>query len=736
MQKNTRYIIGKEKPSWRDRLSSLSVFSRIFIVLSVVLLVFGLCTLGALNGTGKSVSVAPANGDIQLAYSLSYEKDQTLAAVYVNVGAVYGETGADRTGETLQLRARYYNGVNWNNAFGSTVYVADIYATASSSSYKSNANYNWIALAENKNLTEELLRISVLSSGCAGVINEVAFIDAEGKPIAASVADAYCDGVTRDEVMRTLDAQGSFNASPSYRYNFSYAEEYILHSVNGIELGGEGNTQNVYNMSTDYNAFGILIYTISTWIFGKSTFGLRLPSFLAAFGLFILAFALGRKLLRDDRWGLAFAVLFLLGGGLFGLGMSGTPLAVGLFFAVLGIYFMYFFFADGIKGDRFAVGALPVLWSGLASAAAFAVSTMTGFVCLVSLLLFVGGLLRLYAHRSYLVAKAERTFDSAPSSAETSRKAAASAAANAAVADMIDVTNAAPAQKSRSSVAKDGAENEGDSPLDGEIARIDREYFAKLRVSVGWFGCGIAFALLLVVLAAIPAYSSFVRFYGGGSFFTTIGKGIAQCLVLSDVTPLSAAGAFTPWSWFISFRTALVYGSADGGAAVYALTNFVAAYAAAAAFVLCSVYLLIGARTRREEKGYKRILRAYVGLVVGMAATLLPWLFSPLASAAQSYPFCFFYFSFIVLALYILANGRGKGKALHAAGKSGKGAKADGRRFAWLLSVSGIAGTVLFMLLLIVFILGMPAVFGWNIGADAAARMFGWLPPVALLPAA
>ena len=486
------------------------------------------------------------------------------------------------------------------------------------------------------------MRISLLSSGCAGVINEVAFIDAEGKPIAASVADAYCDGVTRDEVMRTLDAQGSFNASHSYRYNFSYAEEYILHSVNGIELGGEGNTQNVYNMSTDYNAFGILIYTISTWIFGKSTFGLRLPSFLAAFGLFVLAFALGRKLLRDDHWGLAFAVLFLLGGGLFGLGVSGTPLAVGLFFAVLGIYFMYSFFADGIKGDRFAVGALPVLWSGLASAAAFAVSTMTGFVCLVSLLLFVGGLLRLYAHRSYLVAKAERMFDSAPTVTERPHMSDAVAAVSS---DVVDATDAAPAQKSRSSAAKDDAENEGDSPLDGEIARIDREYFAKLRVSVGWFGCGIAFALLLVVLAAIPAYSSFVRFYGGGSFFTAIGKGLAQCLVLSDVTPLSAAGAFTPWSWFISFRAALVYGSADGGASAYALTNFVAAYAAAAAFVLCSVYLLIGARTRREEKGYKRILRAYVGLVVGMAATLLPWLFSPLASAAQSYPFCFFYFS-------------------------------------------------------------------------------------------
>ena len=697
---------GKNRRSLRERLASLSVFSRIFAVLSLALLVFGLCTVGAFNGTGRSVSVAPSGRDISFAYVLSYEEGQSLAAIYVNVGAVYADTGAERAKDTMQVRARYYTDSGWNGSFGSTVYIADIYAEEDSSAYKSNANYNWVALAEGRTVTSERVRINVLAAGCAGVVNEVAFVDAAGRTIAARADEAYCDGVTREEVMRTLDAQGSFSPSASYRRHFSYAEEYILQSVHGIELGGEANTENVYVISSDYNAFGILIHALSVWIFGKSTFGLRLPSLLAAFGLFVLCFLLGRRLFRSDKWGLALAALFVLGGGFFGLGLTGTPQAAGLFFAVLGIYFMYRFFSEGVGDEHPVVGALPVLFSALSSAAAFAVSPLTGLPALVSLLLFVCGLLRLYHHRAYLIGKVGRAGLSAGQAAQGGNP------------------SVSPDAAEEKAEGKGGqtAEGAGENASDAVIARINGAYLRKLRICAGWLGCGVAFAVLLLVLAAVPVYSSFVRFYGEGSFFDMIGRGIAACFSVGDVTPFTAADAATPWGWFIALRAARLYASADGAAQAFFLPDFLAAYLAAAAFLFCSAYLLFAAPRHRGEKGYRRILRAYTGLSVGMLTGLLPWLFSASVPAERSAPFWLFYLGFIVLALCIIGAKQETAKRDGLGIKRAKAGAAD------------VVCIVILSALFVLFVLGMPAVFGWEIGAKAAAVMFGWQPPVAWLP--
>ncbi len=698
MKKNMRYNGKEEKLSLRERLTGMSVYARIFAVAALVLFVFGLCTLGAFNGTGKSVSVPASGQTVSMAYRLSYEEGQTLAAVYVNVGTVYAEPGAATLSGTLRLRAYYFNGTDWNNSIGSAAYVASIYADNSSSSYKSNANYNWLALSEGRNLSPEYIRISVIAGSASGKINEVAFVDGDGNLIDASVAVQYCDGFSSEEVARTLDAQGSFHASASNLYNFTYQEEYILASIDGIELGGETNDDNVYVMSSDYNSFGILVYALFTWIFGKSTFGLRLPSFLSAFGLFVLLFFFGKKLLRKDKWGLVFAGVFALGGGLFGLGRVGTPAALALFAVVLGIYFMYRFFSEGVSAARPAVSALPVLFSGIASAVAFAVSTMTGFASLVSLLLFVCGLLRLYDHRNYLAEKAEL-------------------AAEAAGTDGADGTSSA----SVASAAETAASDEP-SALEKKLTRIDGEYRQKLRVSAGWFFCGIAAAVLLLVLAAVPTYASFVRFYGEETFLDMIFRGVRQCLTVGDITPYTAAAASSPFGWFVSFCGALLY--EGGGARVYALPNFLAAYAAAAAFLFCSVYLAMAARDHREEKGYRRALRAYIGLLLGMLTGLLPWAFAENVTAAQSGAFCLFYFSFIPLAFYIAENAVRDGEVR----RKPVGAK---RRVA----ATDVALIALFVLLFAVFVLCMPAVFGWEVSA-AGDVMFGWMPPLLTLPSA
>lgn len=713
MMKNTQHKYRGKAGKIGERLAGMSVYAKIFAVLALVLFVFGACMLGAFNGTGGGVTFSKSDRAVSLAYRLSYEEEQSLAAVYVNVGTVYAEAGATRSRDTLQLRVSRYSGTAWS-AVGSAVYIANLYAGNDSSAYKSNANYNWTAIVEGRSLTDEYVRVTVLENSASAQINEVAFVDGNGELIGASVAESFCDGVTRSAAARTLDAQGSFSASSSLRHRFTYQEEYILESIDGVELGGEGNQDNVYVMSSDYNALGILVYALFTWIFGKSTFGLRLPSFLSAFGIFLVLFFLGRKLFRHDKWGLVAAGLFALGGGLYGLGMTGTPAALALFAAVLGIFFMYRFFSEGVPAARPVAGALPVLFSGVSSAVAFAIDTMAVFPCLVSLLLFVCGLLRLYDQRAYLAAKAQEA-----DGASVSVSAAQSEGEN---------EGGMPANTAETAAGGAGSSADGgaDDALGHALARIDREYRRKLRAAAGWFACAVAVGVLLVLLAAVPLYPAFVRFYGGGSFFDMAGRGILQCLTAGDVTPYTAGNASTPWGWFVALGGALLY-EGGGGAAAYALPNFVMAYVAAAAFLFCTVYLALAARRHWGEKRYMRALRAYIGLTLGVCTGLLPYLFDGLVSMAQSGAFYLFYFTFIVLAFYIFDGMRRKGG--DEAEKRGAGAARRSK-----CAAADIVLLALFVLFFIVFVLGMPAVFGWEVGA-AGQYLFGWMSPVWSLPA-
>ena len=214
-----------------DKVRSLSVYVKIFALLALVFFVLGISTLGALNGTGKSAKIYSSSEEVSMAYRLDYEEDNThghahgVSAVYINVGAIYEKTGGDRATDTLRVRINYYDGEDWLRSFGSTSYISNIYTNNSSAAYKSNANYNWIALATENALSEEreLFRINFLANGASAQINEVVFVDLHGEVIKATVAPQYCVAVPEEEVEKTLDAQGSFHATDSYRYNFSYA---------------------------------------------------------------------------------------------------------------------------------------------------------------------------------------------------------------------------------------------------------------------------------------------------------------------------------------------------------------------------------------------------------------------------------------------------------------------------------------------------------------------------------
>lgn len=669
--------------SLKDKFLALSVYAKIFTALAVVFFILGIATLGAFNGTGKSASVASVKEPVSMAYRLEYEEGQKLSDIYVNVGTVYASVGASKSSQTTQIRAYAYDGEDWERVVGNTAYFANIYATNASEFYKSNANYNWVALATDQSVTRTQIRLTFSADRAAADVNEVVFLDANGKKIKASVFAGGCQGVSAEETAKTLDAQGSFRKGDSFRYNFTPEEEYILESIKGIELGNQANSANTYVMSTDYNSFGILVYGFFTLIFGKSTFGLRLPSFLSAFGVFILLFFFGKKLFRSDKWGLVTSALFGFGGMFFTVGRLGTPLALALFLVTASIYLMYNFYAKGVDGAHPVRTALPVLFSGIFAGAAFAVNALALFPACLSVLLFALGMVRLVKHRDYLAKKA----------------------LNASVAALENVEEN----------AQDVQERE--TALNETSSSVEAEYNQKFRLTVGFFVGSVVISFLLLVLAGLPTASAFARYYGSQNYFALLGKGLAQCFSIGDVTAFTAGNALTPFGWFIALKGATLFYRAAGNetaliAQLNAQANVIAAYVALAAFVFCTVYVCMKLASREENKKIKAIFRAYIGLIFGLIASLLPYLFMPNVSATQSFSFNMFYLSFIALAFFIAEteNEVCADKAIALKRKK----------------AADVVLIVLFTLLAITFILTVPMCFGYQVSVMTANVMFNW----------
>ena len=698
----------------KEWVRGLSVWSKIFAVAAAAVFFFGIFTIGAFNGTGSSVTLEPES-EITIAYRLSYESGQVLDGVYINVGTVYESPGGSSSTSTSQVRAYYSSSGSSSSAtsISSTAYIANIYSTSSSSTYKNNANYNWLALSTGNDYTYSeapYVFFTFASNRAAVQLNEVAFVDADGDTIDASVFASGCVGLTSETIEdldKTLDAQFFFHPSDSFRYTFTYDEEYILESIRGIELGSSVVENYEYTMSTDYNSLGILIYALFYWIFGRSTFGLRLPSFLSAFGVFLLLFFLGRKLFKSDKWGFVLAAAFGIGGTLFGVGRIGTPMMLAIFLVLLSIWFMYRFYAKGIDSARPIKTALPILWSGLCTAGAFCVQTLAVFPCLVSLVLFVCGLLRLAKHRNYQVSKVEHAAEQA---ARAERRAAKHMAGPA---EMSGSDAAAPDAGPEERPAPASVGTSAHSDTEGEIRRIDRDYYYKLRISFAFFLCMFLSAIVFMALAGAFTNGAFARYYDETNFFAFLGYGIVQCFSVGDVSPLTSGNALTSFSWFFSMKGATV---AVGDSSLINLQiNVLMAYAAAVAFVFCTVYVIAGlAKGWMEDRRFKQVLRAYVGMGVGMLASVLPYASVSDVSSAQSGLFSLFYLSFIVLAFFIMEGCRREEPA---------GLRARPRR----IHADTVALIVLFALFSAVFILSWPMTFGWSIGTTAANVMYNWM---------
>ncbi|MBP5194012.1 MAG: hypothetical protein J6126_04720, partial [Clostridia bacterium] len=253
-------------------------------------------------------------------------------------------------------------------------------------------------------------------------INEIVFTNKNGEPLKASVVGAnewktlsggvYSEYVTVDNFSKENTAKGLVDEQAKFReyspmskkYNFTSEEASAINTALSI-FSGDGSYAD--NKS---GPLGVELIAIGLAAFGINTLGVRIVPYIFFLFTVGLMFALGRRIFKDSDAGLIMAGFYVL----FGLGLSvgsiGSVTSIGVFFALLSVYFMHMFFTGtekylfgkdnrvyGGKYDLF----VPVIVSAISFAFAFSVKLSTLFVLPALIALLVLGVINaVRVHRS------------------------------------------------------------------------------------------------------------------------------------------------------------------------------------------------------------------------------------------------------------------------------------------------------------------------------------------------
>lgn len=525
---------------------NLSRCMRAFLILSLVFLAVGLGTLGFVrstgdayrlpvkrSGDGKQPSVTlhitePGHGEEEHEH-----KDLYIKNIYVNAGTVYSEYGK---AATLKIG----RGVSSSSDFYSSIEIryVNMYQEVSESDanvYTDGGLFNWVSAPVPEGgwrlATYPYFQFRV--EGCDLLLNEVVFVAAE-KPAADSTefigkdyllnAEVFAsasnlpraEGETEEEAVKKasaiVDNQYIPSVAQSSYFRFGKEEAQVLSTV--VEMGQDLYfSDNVYHLSSEYNSFGLDLLALSTAIFGTSPFGLRLLPFLASFGVLVFGALLARRFFGSDRACLVFAVLYALAGVPLTLGHFGTPIMIGIFFAMASLYFCYGFYRNGMKEAKFS-SAVPVLLSGLFAAAAIATQGALLIPVLGIVGLFVAGVIR---QRKRCRAELDEAIEEVEAEkAELQAK----------------------VQEQEQSSEPSDKKVSNDTPAMRKVAAVLNGSRFKQTASIAVF---VAFlvvgALLISVLSVLPLYSVYGKVYGGGesrSIFTYLWQSFAGGFVASS----------------------------------------------------------------------------------------------------------------------------------------------------------------------------------------------------------
>ena len=130
----------------RKIVKKISGYTLASFVVLIVFFAVGISSLGSFVSTGGRLHVATNK---KAYYQVTLEKNQTLDAVYLNLGATYIKTGKDVTVTVQYSTASVSSTADSWTTLGSPVRLAHIYSETG----KNGSNYNWVKLTDGQKKT-------------------------------------------------------------------------------------------------------------------------------------------------------------------------------------------------------------------------------------------------------------------------------------------------------------------------------------------------------------------------------------------------------------------------------------------------------------------------------------------------------------------------------------------------------------------------------------------------------
>ena len=557
-------------------LKKITAWTWAVILLFAVFFTVGLCTLGDVSTTGKSLSLQKGKTAY---YSLTTDTNEKLDFVYVKLDTYYASKG-----EAVQITL---NTTSTSNPSTDSNFLSSnaVYTTLSNVSgggaVEQAKLHNWIALGSGLNRTAKTI---LISTNASIVIQEIVCLNENGeliemqgyRPSSASGA------ISVSELTPAYDAQNSFTQSESAYYNFTAEESYYLNAVKNLLAGKQHVTDGSYSIDGNFNYLATVLFAPSVAIFGGSVFSMRLPAFLATCVLLIFAYLFVRSFTKDERYPFIFAVLLCVGGMLTTVGRMGAPYAfVGSALTASG-YFMYQFFAKGISSAKVYKSGLNVLFSGIFAAFAMAIDLASVFPVAAILVLFAFGLRR--QKLAYIIALKKTV----------------------------------------------GTEKEGETTQNGKaVAAVKAKYAEKQRVAWGFAALSFVMAsIVLVLISSILCYSAAVRANGEDvGIVLHVWRGLTRSVRSGAAVPFGKANQSNVWAWWLPIKAATIYTGANGVAGKYLAWNVapslpVSVLSTAAVFGVTVKVAFDIAKSKKDKKSL-RLRRTYFILLVGLAGAML-----------------------------------------------------------------------------------------------------------------
>ncbi len=536
-----------------------------------------------------------------------------------------------------------------------TAPLGDVIRAMSTRSIQSNQY--WHLSAESANIRiEEVVFVGSPRSGesnraqyvIPAAVSKATPVKGQTTAEAAAAAQSLLDGEINAQAQAYKTAMGDSSvkekpALPNLPVNavssfdtFTKSEIYSLLTIaemkngNRYSVNAAGEDPRVYTVESVYNTLGMDLLALGTDMFGVTPFGLRFFPMLFSFGLLIVGFFFVLQLTGSDRAAFVFSLLYVFCDLSFSLGHLGTPLTAGLFFVALSLLLVHRFYRNGMKKPNL-IGALPLLFGGLAGAAAICVNGAMLIPVLGIVGLFIAGMVRQQKARRYYLDAAIEEYEAKEKHVVTE------------TAEGTDAPAAEP------SAAPSAAKK--------KVLRVVSEYRAKnLTAGLGFAAALILGTFILSLLCMIPVYYPLLKMYDNPaapsmSVFTLGWKAFAGGF--AGVNELGNTAS--SWSLFLTlFR---------GTGSSYAVTG-VAINAVAAAMALVGVGFAIWRIVCAVKTNGKAELRRTVVPLAGLELSLV------CAAFADTLGFIFlaYVFGFVLAAEAVDFS-------MNLPGKAGKAAK-------------------------------------------------------------